>query len=155
MFHIKDKNSYIKVLQRMLSLPETGVINDRMRERIKFIQVNEGYAKTGVVDYETHSLIVEQSLSIPIATASQKRFPYKLGDFSEDIIVINQNISLALAKYRYFEALPIGRGISSDTIKAAERLSEIFGTEFNGEISKELYDRILCEIFIGQDMLNI
>ena len=78
-------------------------------------------------------------------------YPYKLGDFGENVEKINILINDIFIDYSIETPLPQGKYFGNDTEKAILRLREIFAMKLHPYIDEELFIRMIRE---KKSMLN-
>ncbi len=151
MYSIYDKRSAIKVVQRLLSLNESGVYDEKTMGAVKNFQSINELEQTGVVDYITFTRlraakVAAEQESKARARISGPTFPYKAGDRSADMGVINSDLREALLMYTHEDILPRGDYYTSYTASAAKRLREVYMLEEGYHIDEELYYKVICDI---------
>ena len=150
MYRIEDKKSATKEVQRLLGIHQTGVYDPATATTVKSLQGTHSLLETGVVDYQTFNVLVE-------AYGRRKRqkwdnsylflpsFPYKKGNFGENIQRINQALSIVLKNYFYENELPFGAYFGEATAEGVRYLREVFNIDGPDEIDEYLMNRIMLE----------
>ena len=148
MYSIDDKISAIKAVQRFLFLNETGIFNSDTKKAVEEKQRSSGLEITGTVDLETYELILndyklkENTDRINYETPLKGGFPYKIGDYGNDITILNAMLSEVIAKEGLKLWRPRGNYFSRTTSAAVERLREIFQLEAGTQIDELFYHRL-------------
>ena len=150
MYHVEDTISAIKELQRLLYLNQTGFFDQETKEAVIDIQNSYGLKNTGVADYETFSAILKefhrkQNAYYDSDFLFAPQFPYQVGDFDENIKLINDALIPILKDYVYEGPIPRGKYFGNDTLNAIHFLQEIFGDRKNDKITAEFVNRLLDE----------
>ena len=148
MYFIEDKVGAIKEVQKMLGVNETGTFDDNTRNTVISLQKKNDLSVTGVVDYETFLIILDNyrkrmlidrvRSSLPFPNG----FPYKRGDFNDSIGVLNSMLSLSIDKYCLKLFKPKGNYYSQRTENAVKTLRKIFLLEDKNEIDEEFYEKL-------------
>ena len=144
MYLKNNKAEYIKRLQAMLGIPQSGRIDGKMRNTVKTVQENAGIPQTGTVDYVTflaiknrrHQRELESELPVPI-------MPYEASD---SITEINALLSTMINLYKPELRRPHGRVYGFDSIKAVRALREIYCLERSDEVDYMLMHRIKADL---------
>ncbi len=157
MHFIENKSDAIKALQKMLDINQTGEYDNLTRSRVVNLQEKSSINPNGIVDYETHraiysayqhKIIKETAMS---SILDNPAYPYKLGDFGENVEKINILINDIFIDYSIETPLPKGKYFGNDTEKAILRLREIFAMKLHPYIDEELFIRMIRE---KKSMLN-
>ena len=151
MYRISDKRSAIKTVQRYLSVAESGRWDDQTRTAVKAFFASNGLSEKNRVNYEVFELMRkkynEREMRLRASDGSVSRFPYSVGDFGDDVFLINRYLGSALERYTHEHVLPRGKIYNSSTKAAVIRLREIFAMPESEELDEVLYERVKREIF--------
>ena len=151
MYFIEDKTAAIKAMQKMLKINQTGEYDALTRGRVIEHQKNNSINTTGIVDYETFISILEDYRYVILKENAQTSifenpsFPYKLGDFDENVGKINTLINDIFTDYLLETPLPTGKYFGKDTENAILRLRNIFALESSPYLDEILLDRMIKE----------
>lgn len=149
MYRIEDEISAIKNIQRLIFLNQTGAYDEKTRNSVLEIQKKQGSTPSGIVDYETFRLIVENYHK----KASQKsseylfgaKYPYEYGDIGENIVIINNAVSAVLKDFRYNEDHPKGAFFGHETINGIRYLRKAFCMEESDSADPAFINRLFIE----------
>ena len=151
MYFIEDISAAVKSIQKMLKINQTGEYDTLTRSRVIEHQENNSINATGIVDYETfisihaayrYEIIKENAKTSILENPS---FPYKLGDFDENVEKINILINDIFEDYLLESPIPTGKYFGKDTENAILRLHSIFALESTPYLDEILFDRIIKE----------
>ena len=148
MYHIDDKVSAIKAIQRLLSLNQTGIYDADTKKSVSEIQAAYSLDVTGVADYETFNAILieyrnsNQSHSCYLFSPI---FPYALGDLDENVRLIHSALFPVLKEYSYEADIPSGNYLNQSTLDAVNYLRNIFRMPISEEIDEKFIDRLIIE----------
>ncbi len=150
MYRIEDKVSAIKELQRLLDLKPTGLFDKNTREAVLRTQAKNNLDETGIVDYLTFTLIVEEYRNEKNKQWNSDylfdpRFPYVMGDIGDNVLRINEALETVLRDYSYEGRMPRGKYLGDDTIGGVHFLQKIFNMSESDIIDEELMSRIMRE----------
>ena len=165
MYRIDDKAAAIREIQRYLyeihksewldipRVPIDGIYGNDTRAAVLELQRLKGIQPSGVVDYETFNAIYKERIFATRLSDSDSQylltgapFPFKVGDSGEDIEIIHL-IFRELSGY--YKDLPIPRKssyYSEESASFARGLQGVFGMPTDGEVTAEMYDRMLFEL---------
>lgn len=148
MYEIEDRASAIKELQRLLFENETGVYNDKTRNKVVEVQLGEGIEPSGIVDLMTFNAIVDRFRKDGLITKTNNNaplegnFPYEQGDFGNDTAILNSMLAAVIEKHGIQLWRPKGGYYSRITVSAVKRLREIFNLPPGTHIDEIFYDRL-------------
>ncbi len=153
MYHNTDKSAAIRTVQKYLSTNESGIYDDNTKYLVTLFQRENNLETTGIVDYKTFDLlkskhIMREKISNARRSIANHRFPYSIGDFGDDVALINVNLSNALLPYTHEEIMPKGAHYTQYSASAVKRLREIYMVSGESVLDELLYYRILCDILI-------
>ncbi len=152
MYHIRDKNGAIKVIQRYLGVTQSGKFDNATSAALKAFQSNNGITVDGRVNYNTFILLRTAYFDAQAAEALRNdafitEFPYVRGDFGNDVKMINVYVAGALDNYIYERTSPRGSIYSEATAAGVSRLREIFNMAAGDSVDELFYTRLKREIF--------
>lgn len=149
MYHITDKKSAVKEVQRLLFLNQTGIYDENTRETVKKIQEKCGLEVSGIVDFMTFEAIKEdfyrhntKNTVQTLGALELNEFPYEFGAHSHDVSILNAMLSNKIDKYSLPLWKPRGAFYSKTTAKAVEAMREIFLLEKGRYIDEIFYDKL-------------
>ena len=150
MYHIEDRVSAIKSVQKMLLIPPTGIYDSKTRDTVIKIQRMYRLEESGVADYETFEAILaeynkEKLRESDFSYLFAPKFPYTEGDIGDNIRLINEALELVLKDYRYDGPPPKGRYLGQDTVGAVKFLRGVFKMPLSEEIDRGFLNRLLLE----------
>lgn len=164
MYHIKDKRSYVKEIQKYLNVyadstgkekiyPD-GFMNDRTKNAVRDFQKENGLTENGRVDKSTHKLLHErfkQEMLIKNAkrhVISESAFPLKRDMQSNDVMVLN--LYLEELRKVYENISPVNRTRYFDVFseRAVRDLQKIFGQKESGEVDLAFFERLRRELYL-------
>jgi hypothetical protein len=151
MYRIEDSTAAVKELQRLLGLKQTGNYDGKTANAVKMKQDEYSLEKTGIADYETFTLIVDEyrvkrDRVWNSSYLHSPKFPYVNGDMGDDEGRINEALYTVLKEYSYEGTLPRGGYLGDDSFYGVKYLRDIFGMEQRDEIDEQLMNRILAEL---------
>ena len=149
MYHIEDKSSAIKEIQKMLSVNETGNCDEKTRASVLELQRLKGLASNGVVDYNTYTVIREEyerrkrrENVFKSSVLRDNAFPYELGSHGHDVTILNGMLANQIEKYSLPLWKPRGSFYSKATAFAVEFLREVFYLEGGRCIDELFYEKL-------------
>jgi hypothetical protein len=150
MYRIDDKAEAIKEVQKLLNLNQTGLFDKKTKDAVLNVQSKYKLEETGVVDYQTFTLITEdyrneKNNKWDSDYLFNPRFPYVIGDIGDNVLKINEAMEIVLADFSYEETIPKGKYLGVDTIKGVRFLRKIFNMNESDEIDEALMSRIMKE----------
>ena len=149
MYQIYETEKAIKEVQRMLGLNTTGVYEKRTRTAVTDLQEKYKTQKSGIVDYNTFTLIAEEYRKKNTTRADGFLFyavyPFTSGDQGENITKIHSVMKVVLENYEYEGVIPNGNFFGSDTVNGIRYLRKILNINGRDEIDKILLNRIILE----------
>ena len=150
MYRIEDTESAIKDVQRLLSVNQSGIFDDKTRKKVVEIQEKYEIDKSGVVDYETFKKIslehrIKQSGMRTNDYLFNPNFPFIESNFSDNVEKINGILSLVLSDYAYEGILPKGKYYGKSTVDGVGYMRKIFGMEDSEEVDAVFFNRITSE----------
>ena len=129
-----------------------GIYDEETRDSVKRFQKIKSLEPTGIVDYPTFMALADEYEEILYESAlsdsliEYQSFPMIYGDMSEDVRLVNMMINELGNTYRVIGDVGNGSFYSKRTVKAIEKLEEIFGYEITGVTDARLYTRIKEEL---------
>ena len=154
MYRIEDRREAIKAVQLYLSVPQTGRWDSATRKSLRDFQALKGIPQSERVDYDMFEMLRlwhdEREMIMRAGSREISKFPYSLGDFGDDVAILNGYLSKALEDYSHDYVMPRGGVYSSASVAAVVRLREIFGLREAASVDEALYDRVLREIFASR-----
>ena len=168
MYHINDKSSAIRDIQRFLLaisqyndyLPHIsvdGIYNDELKYAVKEFQSFNRLPITGTVDSETFKLIYE-AYTLTLLTEESKKeslnsesFPLKIGDSGNDVAVLNSLLRELTQRYPDLRS-PMGDFFSLDTEYSVIMLQDIFNFEKSGIADEIFIKRLKNEVNAGKNL---
>ena len=158
MYRIDIRSEAIKNLQRNISkldavigyVAPSGIYDEVTANAVREFQSLRGLSTTGIADYITFNMIYEEGIRNEKEKARRNKFtgvdfPIKIGAFGYEILNLNAMLREILEFYGVFIYNGIGRSYDSVTEDALSFVREIFGIEGGGEVTSELYERIVTE----------
>lgn len=150
MYWIEDKSAAIKNIQRLLGVNQTGFYDTVTKDAVVKIQKSGAREKTGVIDFGTFELIVDEYNKRKRRYTKENylfmpRFPYRMNDLGENISMIHKALKPVLLDYIYEGAFPEGAFMNIDTVNAVNFLRKIFDMPLSNEIDEEFLGRLLME----------
>ena len=148
MYLINDKISAVRQIQRYLGINESGIYDNQTRNAVTDYQSKNGINPTGSVDYATFISLRGFHINEQIKKEARQLFPfeadfpYKRGDFGEDVGVINNMLSKAIEKYYLSINKPRGDYYSVRTEKAVVELRKIFLIDNGKEVDEIFYEKL-------------
>lgn len=152
MYYIRDKSGAIKVIQRYLGVRQSGKFDAVTSDALKVFQSINGLEVGEGVNYDTFTLLRAsyrhaQAVRGVRNDAFVTEFPYVVGNFGEDVKIINGYISKALDNYTYENNPPRGSIYTEATSAGVLRLREIFNVAGGDAVDELFYARLKREIF--------
>ena len=164
MYDITNRKEIIREIKKYLyeisthTYPEIqrgtidGIYDEETKDSVKRFQKIKKLAPTGIVDYLTFMALADEYKEIsyesllPDSLIEYQSFPMIYGDMSEDVRLLNMMIN-ELGN-TYSDIVDVGNDslYSKRTVKAIERLEEIFGYKITGVTDARLYARIKEEL---------
>lgn len=150
MYHIDNRISALKEVQRLLNINPTGIYDENTRKEVARVQSNYNLEIKKAIEYETFNAILDEYKKRELTVIDQKylfnpTFPYVVGDMDGNVELINDAMRLVLEDYIYEDTLPKGKYLSYNTISAANFLRKIFEIEPMEEIDETFVNRLLIE----------
>ncbi len=143
MYNITDKESYIRELQRLLGIRQSGRYDSVTRARVNDVRSNNGLAQDGTVDYETFVLILEEfRRSKPASSVYRDYLPITEGDVGEQVGYFNSIMAELLARYTKDIPRPKGRYFGRDSAGAVRYLRSVYALEGELSIDDRLADML-------------
>ena len=147
MYYISDTRAAVRNAQRLLGINQSGIYDEATRLAVLDFQENEGLITSGRIDYQTFvTLVKARDKDNEVKRYSQPRglldFPYKRGDFGEEIEELNQTMYGLLSEYGVNDQAPRGRIYAESTEGAVAILRGIFGLEGGAIVDEELHARL-------------
>ena len=122
MYYITNKNAFVSRIQRMLGITETGKIDSKTIELIRYIKTSKGLNEDVVVDYPTFLAIKEYANT----RCYRNDFIFHPLNVHDEIRQINIDISRLIKYYSIDCRIPRGFVYGYDTQKAVSRLRQIY-----------------------------
>lgn len=164
MYLLSDKASAIREVQRFLhfisdsrasTIPRVavdGIYGEETRGAVLAFQEEYGLPTSGEVDRITFELLY--SVFNELATLKEidryiltgKSFPFKLGDQSDDVLIINLLIRELEESYLDIGFVKRSNYFSAETEGAVKALQRIFTMEENGIVDELFYKRLKDEV---------
>ena len=148
MYELTNRAAALRNVQNMLGLNESGIYDTKTKNRVLLHQKDNSLQESGVIDYLTFLSIVREynnsklKYKVSQKTPFRDGFPYKKGDFGDEINILNSMIRKAINEYRLNSTLPRGPYYSDATIEAVRELRGIFMLSQVDFIDEEFYDRL-------------
>ena len=148
-YQLNDKKSYIKRLQRMFGISETGIYDERLKEKISAYQKSGGLEQTGIVDYLTFKALIETDGKRRIAEKIKSdlpflnNFPYTYGDIGEGVCFLNSLISDIIQRNGLDLRKPRGKFYNNDTVNAVKSLRKATNSAEAEDIDELLLNKLL------------
>ena len=148
MYRIEETEQAIAAIQRYLviisqidnEIPHIavdGVYNVETREAVSIFQSLRGIQNTGIVDYFTFKLLLEEATIITdsknnsLNVFSEKDFPLKIGDSGNDVNNLNTLLREFANDYTDITDLPYGSFFSRETLTSVLAVQKRFLLELN------------------------
>jgi peptidoglycan hydrolase-like protein with peptidoglycan-binding domain len=164
MYKSNDNNAAIREIKKYLyalnqstypSIRRTtvdGVYDDETRGAVMDFQALMALEQTGIVDYETFTLLYSEYL---IALESKKpdritsggEFPLSIGDMNEDVRLLHIYINELSRVYSSLGDVGTSSYYSSDTADAILTLSRIYMMEETNSTDRAMMDRITYDVW--------
>ncbi len=151
MYRIEDKEAAVKQVQRLLDITVTGVFDEETRLAVISFQNRKGLNESGIVDYESFTLMKEEYLKEDMRREARRRlpfsprFPYSFGDMGNDVTLINALLNDVMKEYTVEVLSVVGVFYSDRTENAVRELRKIFGLREGGHIDEEFFYRLTEE----------
>ena len=158
MYKMYDRSEAIKEIQKYLQeigisdtyIAPNGIYDEKTGEAVLYYQQERGLSPTGKVEKETfdklyfeynRKRIIDKTDEI---TRQNDIFPFKLGDYGEDIRVFNRLLKQLLDYYGKNHSLRDSAIYSDETESAHIEARRIFGLD-SGVADQIFYNRLLKE----------
>lgn len=165
MFRAYDKKSAIKEIQRFVyklsdyyeSIPRIsidGIYGAETRNAVTKYQEHFNLPADGIVNNKTHESIYSEYLkvmkleSITDAISQNRSFPFRRGNFGNDILYLNLMLSELQKVYKEIGIIRINELYSADTERVVENIRRIYSLRDSKEVDAELFSRMENEINI-------
>ena len=163
-YNIKDKGEAVREIKKYLylisenlysSIPRTTIdsfYDIETREAVSEFQRIKELEVTGQVDYETFTLLFEDYSALVLDieredyVLTKEDFPFEMGDFSEDVKIINLIICELAKTYTEIPFVVADRFYSKETESAVAYLRALFLMDGEAIVDKELYNRMRAEV---------
>ncbi len=157
MYRIDDKPEAIRSVQRYLVvagnphilIAPTGVYDENTRLSVEDFQSRKGLVQSGVVDYETFTLLYDDYVFITDREALNQKldsfvnFPLYPGEFDNAMLHINRSLARILDYYGFTHRLRSSNFYSDETSNAVKTLRQIYLLEDSDVIDEEFYIRMI------------
>ena len=156
MYSINDRTSAIKEVQMYLikigygdEIIPSGEFDTYTELAVKSFQKRMEIEESGIVNYQTHTLLKEEYQKSAIKDMINKSggpgayFPIKLGDFGEHIPPINSAISYILNHFGIHNDVQNGKFFSKESERATLELQKMMQLNSDGIIDQVFYARIM------------
>ena len=150
-YSIYDKTAAINRVRLFLGLSANGTYDIEVIEKIKSIQKKSGLLQSGIVDYETFKLLVQEYNNELIKRKGgevlfgENNFPFRFGNRGNNIILLNTMLREVLQEYTYEGDLPTGAFYSRNTENSVSRLRKVFGLKDSNTVDEEFLYRLKQE----------
>ena len=163
MYFIEDVKSAVKEVQSFLlaifensddmstRVSVDGIYGEESRKAVIEYQNLHGLKKSGIVDivtfnsiYDTYKKIIED-ITFDDHILTKRIFPFSLGDYGEDILIINLYLN-ELKKYYNISSVKKSMYYSKETVEAVKDVQRIFRTSENGIVTAALFNRMKEEL---------
>ncbi len=135
MYFIEDKESYIKRIQKLLGVSQTGRLDKRTLSAIMSVKNKYEIPDMPLIDYQTFLAIKDFARKAKFNASGALYRPY---DVSEQMRGINGMIGILVSHYSLLCRMPKGPVYGYDTQRAVARLREIYTLEGDNMIDGEL-----------------
>ncbi len=164
MYQLSDKVSAIRQVQKFLhfisdkrdsKIPRVsidGIYGEETREAVSEFQRQNNLSVNGEVDRITFDLLYEaysDILNFRLATdfiITGEDFPFKLGDQSDDVLIINLLLRELEKSYGDIGTVNKSNYFSHDTENTVRALQKIFAVEQTGIVDRILFQRLKDEV---------
>ena len=153
MYKTYDKISGIKELQRMLAIiyqekhiVPSGIYDEVTQEAVIEFQKTNGLSQSGTVNKQTYDLIYDEYVKTKILrnTRQSINFPVYVGDYRDEITVINKMLITVMDSLDLYHTVREGKIYTESSKAAQSELSDVFDTEDRG-FDELFYSRLKKE----------
>lgn len=135
MYYITDKASYIRELQRLLGIRQSGRYDNVTRARVNEIKVREGLSADGAVDYAVFLLILDEYRKQRGSQSIYSSYlPIKYGDIGEHVGYFNSLMTELLRGYSADVLKPRGRFFGKESIDAVRYFRTLYRIDPESEV---------------------
>lgn len=159
MYRVYDKEEAIRQVQIYLAvvadgdifIAPTGVYDDNTRFAVIEFQNKNGIKQSGVVDYETFTLLYEEYriksdiISLNQTTGSFVEFPIYPRQFSPALSSINRMLATLLDYYGHTHSIRDNNFYSTETSRAVGMIRGIYQLPDDNYIDEILYMRLIAD----------
>ena len=132
-----DEISAVKQLQHYLSvisevyIAQSGVYDETTKKSVIDFQKNNSLNANGIVDFDTHEKIYSKykEETIRKKAPSKTVFPIKIGDFGDDIYVINEMMIRVMDSLNLFHSLRSSSIYNESSFNVFQELRKLFNME--------------------------
>ncbi len=156
MYRIENKSDAVKDVQnRLIEISDekieavpNGIYDDDTRGEVEKFQDLHGLPKTGIVDYETFTVINKEHKRKLVGNRVNREsvyaidFPIAFGDFGSDVAEINTAMYNFLERYSYSTHIKERKYFSKESVVAMQKIREILLLDMKDTVDEEMYYRM-------------
>lgn len=146
-----------KVDRDINSVIPDGIFGDETETSVRSFQRKQGLPETGIVDFDLWERIREEQrnalfiLSDPIQVISIRNedLPLVLGQISKQVHMLNMMLNHLGERYDNFQSVGHGDEFTTDTQREVEKWQDVIAHEITGEVDKLTWNTLAQYYLLG------